>query len=276
MLQSLLITLLAVFAFLGCGGEEASKGTADKFMPDNNLWMEDGFVDNGMTEAIFNDIIDNIIDYYAPIAEKFQAELVVSKQWKSSTVNASANQMGDTWQVTFYGGLARRPEITPLGFATVICHELGHHFGGYPNSGWASNEGNSDTFATHVCLKKILVNSQEEIPVLPQIAIDMCDKAYTGNDRKVCYVSMGAAQSTANLLAALGGDNYPRYDTPDPKKVKVTDNAHPEAQCRFDTMIAGARCTKAWRDDIIPTSRNQALYNCTEGEAARPRCWYAP
>ena len=82
----------------------------------------------------------------------------------TNTVNANASQRGRTWIVNMYGGLARRPEITPDGFAMVLCHELGHHMGGFPFvSGWAANEGQSDLFATLSCGRILLVTTQKRM-----------------------------------------------------------------------------------------------------------------
>jgi hypothetical protein len=65
-----------------------------------------------------------------------------------------------------YGGLARHGEITPDGFALVLCHEIGHHLGGVPRysgaNGWASNEGQSDYFAATKCLRRAWQSDQNE------------------------------------------------------------------------------------------------------------------
>ena len=109
---------------------------------------------SNISQAKFNQIIDKAEQIYAPIIQSHRGKLVFNRLWKDNTVNASANQDGANWEVNMYGGLARRPEVTPDGFAMVVCHELGHHLGGYAfvnesEMTWAANEGQSDYFATH-------------------------------------------------------------------------------------------------------------------------------
>jgi hypothetical protein len=101
-------------------------------LPPNNYGMYDR-VDRvaNIDEKQFNQIIDVIVAHFAPLAKLHGAELVANKLWTDPTVNASAQQMGSKWIINMYGGLARREEITPDGFAHVDCHELGHQFGGY-------------------------------------------------------------------------------------------------------------------------------------------------
>src|SRR5690554_4793938 len=100
-----------------------------------------------ITEEQFHQIVDSIVEMWRPIAAEHGADLVAEKLWDNPTVNAYATQSmwgKKTWKITMFGGLARRPEVTPDGFALVVCHELGHHFGGYPfygNRDWAAAEG---------------------------------------------------------------------------------------------------------------------------------------
>src|SRR6478609_9034269 len=66
-----------------------------------------------------------------------------------------------TYRVHMYGGLARRPEVTPDGFTLVVCHEVGHHFGGYPfvrDAYWAANDGQADYFSTLACARRLWQN----------------------------------------------------------------------------------------------------------------------
>ena len=134
-------------------GSRSTKWT----LPPNNLHLQDNISrEANITEERFNAIIDDAVKYWIPIATAKGIEFRVIKKWSDPTVNAWAVQTGSTWIVGFYGGLARRPEITEDGFALVVCHELGHHFGGYSFYGrgdTTSAEGESDFFATNVCAK---------------------------------------------------------------------------------------------------------------------------
>ena len=254
------------------------------FMPDNNLWMEDGFVDNGMTEAIFNDIIDNVASYYKPIVAELGGNLVIIKKWKDPTVNAYADQNDGNWNVTMFGGMARRGEVTQDGFAMVLSHEIGHHLGGFPNSDWAANEGQSDYFAFQAAAKVIWANEDNTGIAVNPDGKALCDKYLNSTqDPDLCYREMNASYSLANVLAALGGTKI-SFKTPDKTIVRTTDNAHPEAQCRLDTYVAGNLCAVKWNSKVIPQSESaSAKQLCINTDTnggysiqARPRCWFKP
>ena len=251
------------------------------FMPKNNLHEQDGLFDNGMTEQDFNDIIDQVQNYYGYVVNQYGATLQINRLWKNATVNAQAYQQGNTWMVDMFGGLARRPEITFDGFAMVVCHEVGHHLGGFPNNDWAANEGQSDYWAMLACAKNIWGNQSNKVDYVDPTAKKLCDQ-YVGQNNSLCYREMNAGISLANLLAALGGE-YASITTPDKTKVSRTDGAHPKAQCRLDTYVAGTLCNAQWDDYVIPQSeRESANYTCVSASStsydikARPRCWFKP
>ena len=283
MLRLSFITLLAWITLSGCGNDQAAK-VSDKFMPNNQLWMEDGFVDNGMTEALFNQIIDNVASYYKPIVAELGGNLVIIKKWKDPTVNAYADRNDGNWNVTMFGGMSRRDEVTPDGFAMVLAHEIGHHLGGFPASGWASNEGQSDYFALHAAAKLVWANEDNSDVTPNPDGKELCDKYLKDTqDPQLCYRQMNAGYSLAQVLAALGGTSI-SFKTPDPTIVGATDNAHPEAQCRLDTYVAGTLCSVQWNNYAIPRSEAEsAKYLCTGSKKAdtypiqaRPRCWFKP
>ena len=228
------------------------------FLPENDLWKEDGLLRAaGITQDEFNKVIDEAEATYVQVFKGLGGNLKINRLWSNTTVNASAQQTGATWIVNMYGGLARRPEVTRDGFALVLCHEIGHHLGGYPfSSAWAANEGQSDYYATLACGRLLWTGQDEEnarfaetVEPIPQA---MCDKAWTTTeDRNLCYRMMAGGKSLADLLSALGGTKA-SWSTPDTKVVATTNNAHPAGQCRLDTYAAGALCGKGWDVKIIP------------------------
>lgn len=270
--------------------------------PPNNLHLQDGVIrGSSMTEEQFNKIIDDVIKIWTPIAQAKGVNLVVEKRWKDATVNAYANQSGKTWMVSMFGGLARRPEVTEDGFALVVCHELGHHFGGYSFYGakdWASAEGESDYFATNVCAKYIWGMQVQRnrafahVRGVPASVEAACKKVWGANENTVgwCIRTAAGGFSLANLLGTLGGTGTPNFDTPDQTVVSKTNVNHPEAQCRLDTYFAGALCNKKWDLNVIPakgfpqgqTSAAAELeamkYSCFKKEGfalgTRPACWF--
>jgi hypothetical protein len=263
------------------------------FMPPNNLHLQK--LDGGLTEAQFNAVMDRAMAVYGPIVQGFGAQLTINRRWTDNTVNASAEQpTPTTWRLNMYGGLARRPEVTEDGFAMVVCHELGHHLGGYPYvQDWAADEGQADMHATGACAEKLfapnLKLAAKAMTELPDTMKAKCDDAHADEThREICYRAIVAGKSLADLLGALGNTGAVGYDTPDTTVVTRTNHQHPEAQCRLDSYIASALCGAAnWDYALIPgksmANRNSMeaqeeafAHSCAEGPGARPRCWFAP
>ncbi len=270
-------------------------------LPKNKLYREDDINHlNAIDEELFNKISDETVALFEKVArDTHHAKLTVVKRWTDPTVNAYAEQEGDVWKVTMFGGLARRPEIQPDSFAMVVCHELGHHFGGYPLKGarWAANEGQSDYFATQQCAKTLWANQLEENKkfreTVDPTAKAMCDKVWKNEpEQNLCYRSSQAGLELATLLAKLGDGTQPKFDTPDTHRVSRTDDAHPAAQCRLDTYMSGSICTAVSTPEVIPGKNNpdgqqspaaeieSAKYTCFVKSGfqngLRPRCWFAP
>lgn len=286
-------TAIAALTLLGT----ATASYAD-FLPPNKLHLQDNKNRAAnMTQAEFDSIIDEAIAFYGPfLKQNFNATFKVNRYWSNSTVNASATQFGKTWTVNMYGGLARRPEATPDGFALVLCHEIGHHLGGYPfASSWAADEGSSDYFATLSCARDLWKSQVEKNALSREIITaypkSLCDSKWTEEaDQNLCYRSLLAGRSLGSLLAALGGTKA-EFTTPDKSIVKATNHSHPAGQCRLDTYIAGALCGQEFDPAVIPgkdlgSKRNTVAAEEASGrftclrteftEGTRPLCWFKP
>lgn len=64
--------------------------------------------------------------------------------------------------------------MTPDAYLSVICHEIGHHFDGFPKqigSSWSSFEGQADYFSTLKCMKEVLKRDPENEAVA--LALDL-------------------------------------------------------------------------------------------------------
>ncbi len=269
-------------------------------LPPNDLHLEDtpSFTAN-ITEEEFGTLIDEVVELYQPLAALHGAELQAKKLWDNSTVNASAQQMGKLWLINMYGGLARRPEVTQDGFSMVVCHELGHHFGGFPFSpmSWAADEGQSDYFATQTCARALwrdqaAENAEFASTVHPEAKF-RCDSAWSEEaERNLCYRIAEAGLSLSTLLAALNRQPLPDFSTPSEKVVRRTNHTHPAAQCRLDTYLAGALCTVLFEPRLIPgkgrpfflrggkkAEAEAMMVSCDASRqnqlmGSRPACWF--
>ena len=280
----------------------SSLAKVQSFMPSNQLHLEDrrSLTNANIDELSFRAAIDKALEVYSPLAEQMGARLEIHGNWQDSTVNAFASQNGsDVWVVEMFGGLARRPEVTLDGFKLVLCHELGHHFGGYPfysDQDWAASEGQSDYYATQVCARKIWGDEfAENARFRSRVSLKVrsaCNLVWESRAQQdLCYRSMVAGESLALLLSNLSADRVlPSYETPATYVVEQTDPSHPKGQCRLDTYASGALCDIERSENIIPGSqmelRNSVqaeisanMVSCSRtnrGIGRRPRCWFSP
>ncbi|MGB0453757.1 MAG: hypothetical protein ACPGJV_08570 [Bacteriovoracaceae bacterium] len=258
---------------------------------ENSLYIPAGFKSaGGINVTQFNETLDKIEEIYGPIfKEKFGALLNVQRDWDDGTVNAYATQSGSTWIIKMFGGLARHPTISQDAFATVACHEIGHHIAGAPkrkgwwgSSSWASNEGQSDYFATSKCLRKYMENDDNEAmmkdKVLPQTVVDKCNAIFTNsNEVAMCYRTALAGLSLASLFKALRNSTDPlKFSTPDQNVVTKTNDMHPASQCRLDTYFQGGLCERSAYDDPSQTNYKTGYCIRKDGytEGVRPLCWF--
>lgn len=278
---------LASYALLSTQAFSASTHLCN-FAPKNNLYISaDDKAANSMTQERFNQIIDRVEAVYKPIVKAKGGNLVVQRNWTDGTVNAYASRSGSTWNVAMFGGLARHQLVTDDGFMMVVCHELGHHIGGAPKKGgwgsaWASNEGQSDYFATLKCMRAILEGDDNEA-VVSSMTIDAeaaqkCEAQYKStNEIALCKRLAMGGKSLAMLLGDLGGNSNVNFNTPDTKVVRTTDHNHPQAQCRLDTYFQGALCDKALSEDVDDRDVTKGV--CMQRDTkigTRPLCWYKP
>lgn len=271
-------------------------------IPPNTQRFAEGIANQGISEQMFNKIIDQVEKVYAPVVESKGGKLAIERKWKDDTVNAYARRTGNTWHVAMFGGLARHPEATPDAFAMVLCHELGHHLGGAPKYGgmdWASVEGQSDYFAAAKCMRKVLekIDNWESLRRLYEaddidpLVSERCKAGQGANKQQFAICVRGAmgGKQLARLLADIGRSKMPEFNTPDTTKVKSTMQGHPPAQCRLDTYFAGAVCPVGHDQDFDDKDPKKGACGATAGQerqmsrreavmnalGARSACWFA-
>lgn len=265
----------------------ANNGTHGTCFPKNNLRIPDNqFVSSNVSEEAFHQILDDIETVYRPVIAANGKELVVRRLWETDTVNASAQQIGNQWILNMYGGLARHEKITEDGFALVACHELGHHLGGAPKKGvrWASNEGQSDYFATLKCFRKIYGNADntsylESAAKKNKAVYSFCTKNYDSQEEQAfCARSVAAGKALGSLLATLSKQELPKVATPDQTVATRTIDSHPKAQCRLDTYVAGTLCDADVDSELSNIDPNIGTCSRKFGDTigVRPLCWYKP
>jgi hypothetical protein len=241
---------------------------AGNFMPENDLNLQDCLTcetaKGGVTREVFNKIVEAGKKAYAAEAKNNNEKLVINALWFNSTVNANCCRGCKTNEVTvnMYGGLARRSEVTPEGFALVLSHELNHAYGGtpyYPDSDRMSAEGQADYAGAkeaYYRLAKLVPELRKDIDAGSFIK----EKCATNPNRIDCEHALLAGLSLGELLSVLSNEKKPQYETPDPTIVKETLTSYPDTvQCRVDTYLAGAlnkeRPACWFNSDEAPTSK---------------------
>jgi hypothetical protein len=261
------------------------------FLPENDMRIPVSVHQvGGITKEEFDAVLNKVEAFYAPIISQRGGNLELTRDWADDTVNAYASRMGRTWTIKMYGGLARHPAMTKDGFMMVACHETGHHIGGAPKvagwfgNDWASNEGQSDYFATLRCLRNFF-SEEETAQFVQDNAIDptlkqACEQQFqTMHEKNTCMRAGVAGRAGAELFRQMRKiATEPRFDTPDPAQVHRTDDDHPAAQCRLDTYFQGALCVNTPATELSDTDPNPGTCTLQNGQSAglRPRCWFAP
>lgn len=249
-------------------------------------------------------IIAQLQTAYEPIVKSHGGRLSIKGSWKDEKLNAFANQLFGAWNVIITGGLVRRPELTTDGATLILCHELGHHLGGFafasngsPIGGtWAANEGQSDYFATHSCARKIWTSELEKnFQSYQSSSLEIrsqCAKVWEDQDsQNLCARILQAGESVALTMMALKKETVtPSFSTPDTNVVDKTKSTHPATQCRLDTSLQGALCTAIFNENFIPGKKarggpfsdaaemESANFTCTKTSnyniGLRPACWF--
>lgn len=141
--------------------------------------------------------------------------------------------------------------------AMIACHELGHHFGGRPQSwGGMSYEGQSDYYGAQACFR-YWIQSSPPVEVTDTEVVEYCEKTHGKRDQ-FCLRHMDASLRLSRIIHDLKKHAKPYLNQTDPSVVRRTVSAHPQAQCRLDTYKAGY---------IV-------LENGSQVGDLRPACWF--
>jgi hypothetical protein len=227
-----------------------------------------------INEQNFHQIIGRAVGLYTDLAREQDRNLVVKVlDWQFPYFSAWARyeEQDDLYTVNFWGGFARIPGMTERGFALTVCHELGHILGGAPfhkikDSEMMSAEGQSDYFASALCLKRYHYNFPfpKETDLDPYAAAKCFEKFKDEDQQDFCFQTAKAGSDLSVVLAFIASKDVPQFETPQSLVVEETlYNSYPHIQCRLDTYLAGALSTyDANLDTII------------ESQDMRPKCWF--
>lgn len=268
-----------------------------RFLPENSLKIPVGFQEGGISEEDFKRIQTRLGRIWIPRAKLEGGTLTFISSWESSTVNAYAQRFGhedewgeevppfDDWRIVLLGGMARHKEMTVDGYSLIVCHELGHHFGGAPRlsgeTAWASIEGQADYFSTAKCLPELWKEDANDEVIkqmsVPETLRNFCAVQWArSSDQSLCIRIGLAGLSAGKLFAAIAPfTKAPKFETPDPKVVAKTSAVHPKAQCRLDTYFQGALCEVPFNisfgDDEFTGACHQRNGHYV---GLRPACWF--
>ena len=278
------ISILSLILLTSFSGDKIQKNKHCNFIPmsaaGKTVAIDSG---TGLSQSEFNSTIAHFIAINRPIAAQKGFTLSVKNKWTDETVNSDTYVSGTKWIVNAYGGLGRSDGMTTDAYTVVLCHEFNHHVGGVPKypapENWASDEGESDYGAVMKCFRRMAATGilgQSAISEVPQIISEKCKVQLSDAwDQSVCERSAMASLTLAEILRKLGDEPNPvSPDVQDATRVSRTYDGHPNAQCRFDTMMAGSACGVPYTTELSDTDPRVGA--CNNGFGSRPLCWYHP
>ncbi len=236
-------------------------------------------------------VIKEVETLYEPISKAQNQSFSIEVNESSMALSGGADSENRKLKVTLDRGLLQSTRLSPDGLRVLVCHELGHLFGGSPrksppyewdgplaNDGltFMSSEGQADYYASLVCFRQ-LVAGQDHQKALSSSAqnssrVSQLCKASHSESPENAMICQRAAYGALNMLQ-LAMDfpiSLEKQDTANtPALIR---NTYPERQCRLDTVFAGALCRKKFPAilDMMDSQKN----DCDQEEAKRPKCWY--
>jgi hypothetical protein len=228
--------LLVSFKAFPCDGGMSLRQSHKSFIPVNS------FLANDFTEQEFKGAIKHFEKFFGPqIEDEHNVELIVFGSWASNTVNAYAEKSDKKVMVTIYGGLARHKAITKDGFIAVLCHELGHHFGGYPKKStnkWSSAEGQADYYASMKCLRRLWKNEDNAQAIGADYLMQSGVKVKSGT---VGHIGSTSFYTSKNLGAYGDGGALYTQDAELARKIKMIANHGQEQKYIHDVVGCNSR-----------------------------------
>lgn len=245
-------------------------------------------VESNISKKEFNHLIDSVKKVYIPIFRDLKMNFKIENIWEDKQVNAFAGVRGSDRYILLYGGYARHKLMTKDAYLSVICHEIGHHLGGFPKkigNAWSSSEGQADYFSTLKCMKEVLKRDPENEAAalaldLPEEIKKQCKFQYPNeNEYNICLRSAKASEEHGMVIADLmtkGEHIDVSLMTPSEENSLVTNLKHPSPQCRVDTKYQGALCNVSTQVplDNVDEAKGACHLNNFNIIGNRPACWF--
>ncbi len=256
--------------------------------PENNLRYSHKAKNLKMTRFEFDKNLKIFEEIMAPkVLHYYNKELKLEGVWEDDRVNATASRdVAENPVITVSGGLARHPRMDRDALYLILCHELGHQFGGAPKQlrgntllrSWSSAEGQADYYATAKCMpylyERLRQREGDQQKISDSSEVDL-----------VCKTDLCRQVATsAHKLALVFHDVKPTGRAPellrrDSTVVTQTEYKHPNPQCRLDTFLSGTHCKLD--EGVLFDDRDAGVIPCTDlykspSDGARPTCWFDP
>jgi hypothetical protein len=261
--------------------------TAQMHLQGPNLFPQDP--DSNISKKEFSKLVDSVKRVYVPIFKSLKMNFKIESLWEDKQVNAFAGVRGNDRYILLYGGYARHKLMTKDAYLSVICHEIGHHLGGFPKkvgNAWSSSEGQADYFSTLKCMKEVLKRDSENEEAalaldLPEEVKKQCKFQFPdSNDYNICLRSAKASEEHGAVIAELVATKGEHIDvslsTPSTENSLVTNLKHPSPQCRVDTKYQGALCnvSTVTQLDNYDEAKGACHFNNFNILGNRPACWF--
>lgn len=257
--------------------------------PENDLRFGRGDKSLSVNKAQFEQDLKMFQEImYPKIQLLYNKELRVLGVWEDDRVNASASRDSrENPVVTVAGGLVRHPLMDRDSLYLILCHELGHQFGGAPKQfrgrtsmrSWSSAEGQADYYAASQCMPylyeqlKLREGSVMRPKVISHDVLSVCE---TEN----CRLFAEAAQRVAKVfydVKPIG--KAPELKVMDHSVVYKTQYSHPSPQCRLDTFLSASHCDL--EEGRLFDDSDAFIVACgphykARKDGSRPSCWFNP
>lgn len=287
----LLLTFLAFSPSLLASDStsDADLGEACSAFPENSLRFGRSAKNLSHNRAEFDRNLKTFQEIMFPkIQLLYNKELRVLGVWEDDRVNASASRDSrENPVITVAGGLFRHPKMDRDALYLILCHELGHQFGGAPKQfrgrttmrSWSSAEGQADYYAASQCMPYLYeqLKLKEGNLMRPKV---VSSDVLTVCDTENCRLFADAAHKVAQVFY----DVKPIGRAPDLKVIDQTvayktQYSHPSPQCRLDTFLSAAHCDleegRLFDDIDAFVVACGPIYKARK-DGSRPSCWFNP